>query len=187
MKIGVDIDLTLVKSDIPWESFLIRHFPQVKEIPEKDVDYDLGNYFGENPYGLKHMDFWDNNHLYDDMFPVPEAVECLRALKEAGHKLIFISYTKSNHFSSKVRMLKKLDFVDFKNGDAFFATKEKGAMSGAVDVMIEDRNKFLNQFSDEVIKIKMKTRYTQDEPARINYDLETNNWNEIKDFILDMA
>lgn len=186
MNIGVDIDMSMVRSDIPWENYLDRHFPKIQDIPDREVEYNLGYYYGESPVGLTHMDFWQNNHLYDDLSPAPEVIEALKAFKEAGHNLGFISYTKSGHFSSKFRMLNRLPFLDFNNGDSFIATKEKGFLSGSVDVMIEDRNKFLNQFSDEVIKIKVQTRFKQDEPPRVAYDLVTNNWLEIKNFILDL-
>lgn len=186
MKIGVDIDLSIVRSDLAWENWLDRHFPKLTDMPLKGVDYDLGNYYGKNEYGLKHMDFWENNHLYDELQIIPAAVDALRAFKEAGHNVGFLSYTKSGHFTSKFRMLSRLDFLDFKNGDSFIATKEKGFLSGSVEVMIDDRNKFLNQFSDDVIKIKIDTRYTQEEEPRVQYDLVTSNWKSIQDFVLDL-
>ena len=47
--------------------------------------------------------------------------------------------------------------------------------------MIDDRNKFLNQFFD-VKTILFKTRYTQDEAPKV-YDLQTSSWSEIVRYI----
>lgn len=185
MNIGIDIDLTLVDSGKGWENWLKKHFPQTKVIPNKNINYNLSEYFGESSTGLKHFDYWSNNHLYDDMDFEEGAYSSLKNLKEKGFNLIFISHTKSGHFKSKFRLLKKLDFLDFSNGDAFIATKEKGTLSGCLAAMVDDRNKFLNQFEDEVIKIKFDTLYSQEEEPRVQYDLVSRNWTEIADFILE--
>lgn len=185
IKIGIDIDLTLVPSDVAWKKWLIKHFPQISEIPEVDVDYNLGVYFGESPVGLNKMDFWCNNHLYDEIEVFPEALDAIKAFKEAGFDIGFISHTKSGHYKSKFRMLKRIPYLDFDNGDSFIATKEKGFLSGSIDVMIDDRNKFLNQFFWETVKIKFETPYTQCEQDIKYYDLKTKHWKEIKEFVLD--
>ena len=53
LTIGVDIDLTIVPSDVYWEAWLKRHFEQISEIPKENADYNLGKYFKEskNVYG----------------------------------------------------------------------------------------------------------------------------------------
>lgn len=183
LTIGVDIDLTIVPSDVYWEAWLKRHFEQISEIPKENADYNLGKYFKESKNGLKHMDFWDNPHLYDEMELLPGCYDALKALKESGHNLLFISHTRSGHFSSKFRLLSKLPFLEFESGskDGFIATKEKGVLSPALNIMIDDRNKFLNQFYD-VKTVLFETRYTQDETPKV-YDLQTSNWGEIVKYI----
>ena len=58
-----------------------------------------------------------------------------------------------------------------------------------VDVIIDDRNKFLESFKDkpEVIKIKVKTMFTQDTDLTVSLDLETNDWKKIGEFISDLS
>ena len=70
---------------------------------------------------------------------------------------------------------------------AFIATKEKWAVLG--DVVIDDRNYFLNQFSNrrECLKIKIKTPYSQDVGLSVSLDLETNDWNKIGQFINELG
>lgn len=184
LRVGIDIDLTIVPSDIYWEQWLKKHFKQKCEIPDKDVDYNLGNYFEESSTGLHHMDFWDNPNLYDEMDLYPSCYEALKLIKEDGHDLVFISHTRPGHFSSKFRLLKRMPFLFFDSGydDGFIATKEKGVLSNALDIMVDDRNKFLNQFYG-VGTVLYKTKYKQDEKPRDIYDLETSDWKEIIKFI----
>lgn len=185
MNIGVDIDLTIVDTGNGWRSWLEKHFPQIKEIPEHNISYNLGEYFGKSKTGLTHFEYWDNNHLYDDLEFIHGVEESLRSIKECGHNLYFTSHTRPGHFKSKFRMLNRLGFVDFSKGDAFFATQEKGALSGCISVMVDDRNKFLNQFSGDVIKIRYDTPYSQDQDKRVVYDLCSGSWTSIADFILE--
>lgn len=188
LTIGIDLDLTSVDTGLGWYNWLCRHFPQLTDLPDNDIDYNLSVYFGENPTGLQHYDYWRNNHLYDDMEFIPGFVETIKSWKELGYRLIFISHTKSGHMKSKFRMLKRLPMVSFGNGDgdAFVATKEKGLLSGAVDVMIDDRIDMLNQFSDDVLKIQFLTPYTQKEKPKKNFDLISNDWYAISDFVVDL-
>lgn len=183
--VGIDLDLTYVDTGLGWYLWLCKHFPQIEEIPDHDIDYNLGRYFGESRSGLKHMDYWSNNHLYDDLEPRPGAHDCIRDWKERGIRELFISHTKSGHFKSKFRMLKKEPFLNFGtgNGDAFIATKEKGLLSGALNVMIDDRIDMLNQFDDHVVKILFKTPYTQKETPRVPFDLVSDSWVEINEFV----
>lgn len=189
LTIGIDVDLTIVDTGLDWLFWLQKHFPQVKEMPLKNIDYNLSVYFGPSKTGLEHYDYWSNNHLYDDLEFMPGFESALSAWKNEGHRAIFISHTKSGHFKSKFRMLKNLPMVSFGDGkgDAFVATKEKGLLSGAVDVMIDDRIDMLNQFDDSVVKILFKTPYTQKEEPKTKFDLVSNDWNEIRSFIQDLV
>ena len=56
------------------------------------------------------------------------------------------------------------------------------------DLVIDDRNYFLNQFSNrqECLKIKIETPYSQDVGLSVSLDLETNDWNKIGQFINEL-
>ncbi len=99
-----------------------------------------------------------------------------------------MSYCKKGHFSSKVRFLKR-ETEEFFSIEPEVVTvlcnKNKAGIK--IDVIIDDRNEFLNQFGPEVIKIKFKTPYDQSEELRVSLDLESDDWNVIKDFVLDIA
>lgn len=189
-----DIDLTFVDSGVPWLDWLTSVYGVEPDFSIKSPDgmtyYNLSKYF---PAPLAHQinpyDFWEDPHLYDKLKPIEGAVEALRKIKAAGSPIRFGSYCKNGHFSSKARMIKRYtsDFLDIETGstgDGFYATKVKNGIKGAV--IIDDRNQFLNQFGDDVIKIKFWTPYTQDEEPSCKYDLVTSDWNEIGDFVVDI-
>lgn len=75
-----------------------------------------------------------------------------------------------------------LDLDGGTDGCGFYATKYKAGVAGSY--IIDDRNEFLNQFDDHVVKIKYDTPFTQKEEPRCQYDLETMCWLRIRDFIL---
>lgn len=189
-----DIDLTFVDSGTPWLNWLVSVYGVEPDFtikaPGDLIHYNLSKYFPKplihqiNPY-----DFWEDPHLYDKLRPIKGAVQALESIKAAGHPIRFGSYCKNGHFSSKARMVKRetshfLDIETGATGDGFYATKVKNGIKGAV--IIDDRNQFLNQFDDDVIKIKFLTPYTQDEAPRCKYDLETDDWAEIRDFTIDI-
>lgn len=188
----VDVDQTFVDSATPWiqwcEDVYGVPVDWSKSPPSGQMHYNIGEYF---PSPKRHQPlplmFWEDPFLYDKLRPLPGAVVVLRKLKSLGHPIRFVSYCKNGHFSSKARMLKRetADFLDLEagsTGDGFYATKAKAGVAGGV--IIDDRNEFLNQFADDVLKIKMWTPFTQSVEPRCKYDLEAHSWKQIGDFLL---
>lgn len=141
------------------------------------IDYNLVNYFPDITQ-KEGFAFWQRHDLYQKLKLYPEAVEVLREVGQK-HKLVFTSYCKSGHAHSKYDMLVE----NFKNHlpeghFAFVNTKEKWAVK--CDMVIDDRNEFINMFDPyEVSRILFTTNYTQTEPV-IGPVVKTNNWYEIK-------
>lgn len=189
-----DVDLTFVDSGTPWLGWMKAVYGAEPDFSKSSGDgqlhYNLSKYFPEpKVHQIPPYDYWEDPFLYDKMTPLPFAVSALRTLKAAGHPIRFVSYCKKGHFGSKARFLKREtgSFLDLENGttgDGFYATKVKSGVSGGV--IIDDRNEFLNQFGPGVIKIKFKTPYTQSVEPNCIYDLETDDWIEIRDFLLDI-
>lgn len=191
----VDVDLTFVDSGWPWLDWMVSVYqiPADHDAMQGDLDsfglfnYNLSKYFPNRcKEAIPPYEFWEDPHLYDKLVPLPGAVEAIRRLHEAGHPIRFVSYCKKGHFSSKVRFLKRhCPFLDLEGGegDGFYATKYKAGVAGGI--IIDDRNQFLNQFPDDVVKIKFDTPFTQDEEPRTQYDLTTSHWDRIADFILE--
>lgn len=192
----IDVDLTFVDSGWPWLDWMESVYqvgPSIslmeKEVHETGLyNYNLSKYFPTRcKEAIGPYEFWEDPHLYDKLTPIAGAVDAIKRLYDAGHPIRFVSYCKKGHFSSKVRFLKRhcpfLDLDGGKDGSGFWATKNKAGVKGGV--IIDDRHQFLNQFEDDVVKIKFRTQFSQDEAPRTNYDLVSDCWAEIADFILD--
>lgn len=192
----IDVDLTFVDSGWPWLEWMENVY-QIKadrvlmESDHKELglfNYNLSKYFPTRcKEAIPPYEFWEDPHLYDKLKPLPGAVDAVRRLHEAGHPIRFVSYCKKGHFSSKVRFLKRhCPFLDLDNGtdgSGFYATKVKAGVAGGV--IIDDRHQFLNQFPDEVIKVKFATPFTQEEDPRTQYDLVSGDWNVIAEWLLE--
>lgn len=192
----VDVDLTVVDSGWPWLAWMEQVYGVIAD--ENAMNWDWENY-GKYQYNLSEYfpepcttqlppyDFWEDPFLYDRLKPRPWCVEALKALYDAGHPIRFVSYCKKGHFSSKARFLKNhFPFMDLEKGTdgcGFYATKVKSGVAGGV--IIDDRNNFLNQFPDDVLKIKFATEFTQDEKPRVQYDFESKDWYDIQEFLLE--
>lgn len=192
----IDVDLTFVDSGWPWLDWMevVYQTKPDQAMMHKDFhetglyNYNLSKYFPNRcTSAIQPYDFWEEPFLYDKMQPRPGAVAAIRQLYAAGHPIRFVSYCKKGHFSSKVRFLKRhcpfLDLDGGSDGSGFWATKNKAGVKGGV--IIDDRNQFLNQFEDDVLKIKFYTQFSQDEEPRVQYDLESDCWPEIAAFILE--
>ncbi|ALM02516.1 hypothetical protein KB57_129 [Klebsiella phage vB_KpnM_KB57] len=196
MNIGIDVDLTFVDSGTPWLHWLELMYGVKADCslpppnPQGKTYYNLSKYFPPAKVNqLPPYEFWEDPYLYDRLKPRPGAVEAVAAFAEAGHFNQFVSYCKKGHFSSKVRFLKREteEFFSLEpgSGHGFYATKNKAGLK--LEVIIDDRNEFLNQFGDDVLKIKFWTPYDQSEELKVSIDLETSDWSHIQDFILDLS
>lgn len=192
----VDVDLTFVDSGWPWLDWMTDVYQCDADTDAMHNDrtstgfynYNLSKYFPNRcKEAIPPYEFWEDPHLYDKLTPLPGAVDAIRRLHEAGHPIRFVSYCKKGHFSSKVRFLKRhCPFLDLDNGtdgSGFYATKVKAGVAGGV--IIDDRNQFLNQFPDDVIKIKFDTPFSQDVEPSTNYDFVSKDWYGIANWLLD--
>jgi 5'(3')-deoxyribonucleotidase len=125
------------------------------------------------------MDFWRNEGVYDWVDPVNGSLDALMEIKRViGCDIIAVSHCKGNHFKSKWQFLKR----NFGNTiDGFIATKEKYYV--ACDILIDDRNSYLNKMPDGIGCIRFDTCYTQDEePTRLMKVCK--DWEEITEYLL---
>ena len=166
--LAIDVDQTVVDSGTLWLDWLNEKSGKNLTLEQCAYDYNLGKFFPEieDPYA-----FWRCRNLYDDMIPRDDALRIIPKLCKE-HTVIFVSAIKGDHHKSKYTMLKRR-FPDMKG---FIATKEKQFVK--CDVIIEDRNSFLNLFGYDVIKIKVDTPYTQKESLE-GPVLVVDDWYEI--------
>lgn len=179
MKIGVDVDICVVDTGEEWEKWLLSSCNSYTEQYVKDkqvgvLEYDLSKYF-IMPYGTDAYDFWRSPSLYQPLTPIENSTEVLLELSKK-HEIIFVSAIKGLHASSKFYWIKK--HFPFLKGCLF--TFEKHYVD--VDIMIDDRIKNLNKFSDKTSCIQINTIYTQDENHKRKIHV-AENWLEIKNIV----
>lgn len=190
--IGIDVDITVVDpieqkggwfdwlnsiSGNYYESFKVFFLKNCDQ--HGKLDYNLSNYFKSVDH-LEGFAFWQKKNLYQNFTPHEDAVKVINELSK-DYNILFISMCQSGHFKSKVQFLKD-NFDIPKKHFGFNATHEKHFSK--VDLIVDDRNKFLNQFTDATVpKIKFDSIYTQDEELKVSVDLKTDNWYAIHNYI----
>lgn len=90
------------------------------------------------------LDFWRAEDLYDNLEPMPYAVEKLEQLSQY-FGIVFISRLKGNHHKGKVGFCKK--YFPFMTG--FIGTHEKWLMNDSVVAMIDDLTENLIKFDPQ--------------------------------------
>ena len=187
--IGIDFDLTVVDcifQDGAWIDHLNAmsyHYISKEQFANmKEIDYNLGRYYPDLTES-ESFSFWKDTSLYQKLKPYKDVVEVINNLAKKGHKIVFISHCQTNHFKSKVVAAKEWFDIP-KESFGFLATKEKHFVN--VDVMIDDRNLFLNSFGDNVVKIKFDTPFTQCAELKVSLDFHSNNWYKIGEFLEDV-
>lgn len=181
MKIAVDCDLTVVNTGQCWLEWLnkVTRGPKVDLTGVTNIPYNLSEFFPELQEHVDPFDFWRNKYLYYGMEPIIGSQSVLEWAHEQGHKIIFVSSVTGQHGSSKYYWLK--EHFPFLDGVVF--TREKWAVG--CDVLIDDRNEFLNQMGN-VFKIRFDTPYTQREEQDSTTFL-AKDWVEVGNLLEQMA
>lgn len=170
MIIALDIDLTLVDSLTPWIGWY-KH----------QTGHDLADIFTDQQdrgfniqdLMLQHsspLDYWKSTTLYDNLEPLPNSIEAVRALQELGHDIIFVSYCFPSHIDSKIAFIKRNFGPDVK----FIDTKHKEYVK--MDMIVDDHSEFLlnvQKLQPDCITITKKTPINA-----VKTDLYFEEWSE---------
>lgn len=172
MRIAIDVDITTVETDKAWLHWLNTYSGKNLTLKDCNYDYNLGKYFPEldDPF-----DFWRDKRLYDGIVPRLDAFKIINELNKV-HEIIFVSAVKGDHHKSKYNMLKTY----FPEMDGFIATKEKQFVR--CDMLIDDRNNFINAMPVNVITIKLNTPYTQEEEL-VKGTLTVESWAQLNSIL----
>lgn len=163
MIIGTDVDLTIFRTDRMWLAWLEKMFGK-KVLPLQNIDYNFDNYYleehEETDNAFTKDWFFNREDLYTKrrLYIMKDAVEVCNRLKARGHRVYAITDSSRVNLISKFVMCKSVFLMD-----KVFRRSNKASVD--VDIFIDDRNKYLNQFKDkkDTILIKVVTPYTQDE------------------------
>lgn len=171
MIIGVDIDGCAVDVLSHWNTYLIgRYSMKPAYLGGKKKPYDLSEAF-DIPSDCDPFTFWRDANLYEGLKPIQGSITTLRALKDEGHEIVFVSQGKGFHFRNKYYFIDK--WFPFK--DAVILTKEKHY--ARVDVMVDDTYRVLDNMPDNVLTIKFKDDTIQLPPNKKH--LFANSWEDV--------
>ena len=199
-RIVVDVDLTVCKTDELWWQWLNNKYGTNFDFPNPDdwggeLNYNLGHYLSSLPDPYKGFDpiaFFRNEGIYDFAHAIEGSREALSDLADDGYSIVFASHCKGNHHKSKYYWLERnFPFIKNSSRHGFVATKEKQFIQA--DVVIDDRNSFLNKFIKYGVPsevnlftnlILFNTPYEQSEELEdYNYVFKYSSWEDISFFI----
>lgn len=194
IKIAIDVDLCLTSSvDYYWYDYLLDNYFQyltyenynrfVTEYNNSVCEYNLTKYFNL-PENINPMEYWEQDDLYDEETLQEGAYEVIKNLYEANFDIYFLSYCNFTHIDSKYKFLKRS--FDFMSDEIkFVATKDKCAMDGSADIVIDDRISNLNSFTDDkTLRILRNTPYKQDGEAKVDHHV-CDTWRDIENIICE--
>lgn len=178
----IDCDQTVVNTAYSWWQWLELHTKAGYAYEDVSLNYNFADVYADvwDKQGKTGhpFDYWRGKCVYDSLSPIQGSVEALQALHDKGWDIIFVSAVKGDHHKSKYGFLKE----HFPFMAAFIATKEKGYVKA--DLVIDDRNKFLNMFDDrETMLIKKITTFDQCEDLNKSLFASFDDWNSFKIYI----
>lgn len=188
--LGVDVDLTTLRSDKSWWLWL-KNMCQDNDLPwniddyinsGNKIDYNLSKHFPPlKNRNVEPMDFWRQEGVYDHIYPVDGVVDCIKRLM-SDYKIVFVTHNKGNGGRSKFN---NLDRLFGKDNFSFVVTKEKYLVR--MDYLIDDRNDFLNNCHNYgIIPIKIATPFIQYEEPHPSL-LQMKDWREITRYLMPQS
>ena len=153
--LGVDIDQTVVWSDLGWFDWLNQrskdYFYQKSDFSlDNKCPYFIASLYPDVPEKVA-LDYWRQRDLYDQLEPIDGVVDVLKNIHNHGHEIVFTTQIKGDHHKSKINHFVKRCFPF---ADGFIATKEKKFTR--MKVCVEDR---LDNLS-KIVSHSMKHGYT---------------------------
>lgn len=174
--IGVDVDLTVVRSDLGWFDWcnsISKHQHTLETFSEKGelVPYNFESLYPDLS-SEEIMHYWRRRDLYDNLSPIEGSQNALCELSQE-HKIVFVSTLKGDHHKSKYQFLER----NFPFLSGFIGTKEKEF--ARIDMLIDDRISVLNRLvCTDIIPVQFKTPYSQAEQAPFQYTSVIDGWND---------
>ena len=184
MIIGVDFDNVLFRTGDIWARWLTGLSGRSK-VPLKNINYDLLSYYEDevrdSDGALNKEMFFDRVDLYarQTIWRTKDSMRELTQLHNIGHKIWILTDCSPINYQAKLIPARKLFMAD-----RVIRTNDKGKYD--VDIMIDDRNEYLNQFADKpnTILIKYDTKYKQTEKLIRGDVILSGDWKWISSFIM---
>ena len=96
--------------------------------------------------GLKIFQYIEDPAIYDEVWPEPAALRGVMSLREAGHRVVFVTSSTAGASGAKLRWLRRWRFLDesYKSLVDYVEAADKSLVRA--DVMIDDYFKNLEGF-----------------------------------------
>ena len=128
------------------------------------------------------LDFMKEEDFWQDVKPVPGAVEALKHFMDEGHSVYIVTATEFEHIRTKMEEV-LFRYFPFLSWDQVIVTSRKQMIRG--DVLIDDG--IHNLEGGEYRKILFTAPYNRDYDAEGNGMIRVHNWNEIVSVIDHMG
>lgn len=190
IKIGIDLDITLFNTDTHWLKWLMiksnKDFNRKQYVSDSNnnkVEYNLTKYF-EDISSEEGFKYWSDPSTYKNCDIHEGAIDVIRNLYEANCEIIFISYCMNCPDQIKYKLKRLKEEFDFMLPEDFNFIPAKKKHLIKCDLLIDDRNSFLQEMSDGVELIKWESPYVQevelDKPHAV-----CKTWQEVENAICD--
>jgi 5'(3')-deoxyribonucleotidase len=150
MIIGVDVDDTV--ADLVGEWLELYNNEYSDNVAVNDITtWDIYNHV---KCGKKIYDFLKVPNFYDNVVPIHGAAHGIRSLRNAGHRVIFItSCIFGGNVDGKWKWLVDNKFLDAgEHSLDFMAVSDKALIK--VDLMIDDKTETVKNFGDRGVLFK---------------------------------
>ncbi|WNO47324.1 hypothetical protein [Vibrio phage vB_VibM_10AMN] len=168
IKIGIDLDITLFNTDIHWLKWLMlkpnKGFNRKQYISDSNnnnVEYNLTKYF-EGISSEEGFKYWSDPNTYKSCDIHEGAKDVIRNLYEANCEIIFISYCMNCPDQIKYKLKRLKEEFDFMLPEDFNFIPAKKKHLVKCDLLVDDRNSFLQEMDDSVKLIKWESPYIQE-------------------------
>lgn len=175
MVIAVDVDDVCADLITHWLNLYNKDYDD--EMTPADMDRWEINECVNPQCGLKIFDYLHLPDLYEGVEPIPGALEGVRALRQAGHRCVFVTSTNLHQSGKKLKWLERHGFLELKHGTIspdYVEMNDKSLIRA--HAMIDDHAKNLLGFQGG-IKLLMSRPHNRN----VNYPTfeRVTNWQEI--------
>lgn len=119
--------------------------------------------------GLKIFKYIENPFIYDDVLPIPGALEKINFLKSLGFRIVYATTPAKNTYGVKYDWLTKYSFIESRND--YIEIHDKSLLLG--DYLVDDNLNTVKKFRGAGIL------YTQPWNKRFKYAKRANNWHQV--------
>lgn len=185
MIVSVDVDETVAELLPAWLDLYNEDYDDSLR-PSDVTGWDLSK-FVKSECGAKIYNYLTSS-LYDYVNPVPGALEGVKYLREAGHRVVFVTSTPKGSEGAKLNWLVRNGFLDSKGAygdgrvyDDYMEVHDKSLVRA--DAMVDDRPE--NLFAFNGLRILFSAFHNKSFIGSVRPMKTANTWVQVTDHILN--